>query len=209
MQRTVEPEILDDLPADNPEAIRSRADLRVLNRLIGGEAWIVRELHELKGVKRVVELGAGEGLLATAICEQFSELEVCAVDLVERPAGMHDRAQWLQANVLESELPIDDETVVVVNLFLHHLKHEQLVILVNRLKDAKALLFAEPARRPYALVLGYFAYPFVGRVTKHDMMVSIRAGFVAGELEAYFSENFQWVEVTHWMGGLRSKAVKA
>lgn len=208
MQRTVEPEILDDLSVDDPEAIRSRADLRVLNRLIGGEAWLLRELSGLVGVKRVIELGAGEGLLTSCICEEFPDMEVCAVDLVPRPAGVHERAQWLQANVLEGELLIDSETVVVVNLFLHHLKHDQLVVLADRLKGAKALLFAEPARKSYAILLGYVAYPFVGRVTKHDMMVSIRAGFVVGELEDYFSEGFEWTEEEHWMGGLRSKAVK-
>ena len=36
MQRIVEPEILDTLPPGNPEAKRSRADLRFINRMMGG-----------------------------------------------------------------------------------------------------------------------------------------------------------------------------
>lgn len=208
MQRKVEPEILDDLPSDDPEAVRSRADLRVLNRLIGGERWILRELAQLSGVRRVIELGAGEGLLTMKVKEILPDVEVCAVDLVDKPGEVPESIRWLQTNVLEEDLTVDDATVIIVNLFLHHLQADQLKILGQKINGAKALLFAEPARFPYAMLLGYLAYPFVGRVTKHDMMVSIRAGFVVGELNAYFSENFEWSEEAHWMGGLRSKAVR-
>jgi 2-polyprenyl-3-methyl-5-hydroxy-6-metoxy-1,4-benzoquinol methylase len=99
MQRVVVPEILDDLAPDGPEAIRSRNDLRVLNRLIGGEAWIVSEISKLKGVKRVIDLGAGEGLLSAKIAQRMPEVEVLAVDLIGRPPGVPTAVQWIQQNV--------------------------------------------------------------------------------------------------------------
>jgi hypothetical protein len=108
---------------------------------------------------------------------------------------------------LEKQLPIDENTAVVANLFLHHFDHDLLEKLASSLTCSGSLLFAEPARTQHALRLGYVAYPFVGRVTKHDMLVSIKAGFVTGELPQYFSEKYQWEEQLHWMGGLRSKAM--
>lgn len=208
MQRIVAPEILDSLPAENPEAIRSRADLRVINWFMGNERWILERLGSQKNAKRVVELGAGEGKLTTRIKSQFNDLDVVAVDLIDRPPKIDNAVKWLQGNVLTADLPIDEKTVVVVNLFLHHLDADVLKLLGSKLSKAKTLIFAEPVRMRYALMLGYLIYPFVNRVTKHDMIVSIKAGFVPSELPAYFSEDFEWCEQAHPMGGLRSYAVK-
>ena len=44
MLRQVLPELLDHLQADDPEAIRSRRDLRVINFLMGNERWILSSL---------------------------------------------------------------------------------------------------------------------------------------------------------------------
>ncbi|MDA0812577.1 MAG: hypothetical protein O3C21_09350, partial [Verrucomicrobia bacterium] len=62
-RRVVIPEILDSLAAADPEAIRSRADLRMINFLMGNERWILRQLrnHPEAARKGVVEIGAGEG----------------------------------------------------------------------------------------------------------------------------------------------------
>jgi len=67
-QRVVVPELLDSLPPDDPEAIRSRADLRLINRLMGNYRWFEKVLRSssMIGPKaRIVELGAGDGTLAS------------------------------------------------------------------------------------------------------------------------------------------------
>ena len=43
---------------------------------------------------------------------------------------------------------------------------------------------------------------------KHDMMVSIRAGFQVGELGWSIAQNTDWQEKRSWEGGLRSKVVR-
>jgi hypothetical protein len=45
MLRQVLPEILDHLPADDPEAIGSRRDLRRINFLMGNKRWIFEMAH--------------------------------------------------------------------------------------------------------------------------------------------------------------------
>jgi hypothetical protein len=63
MERVVEPEILDGLPANDPEARRSRRDLRLLNVLMGNERWLARQVaaHPEAAARGVVEAGAGTG----------------------------------------------------------------------------------------------------------------------------------------------------
>lgn len=206
MKRIVEPEILDTLSPDDPEAKRSRADLRFINTMMGGEAWILRELKNLDGVECVVELGAGEGCLASSIKAALPDVQVVAVDLVGAPKGARDGVEWLQVNVLSDAYSVGPNTVVVANLFLHHLEDEALSSLGERLSGARALLFAEPYRSGFALFWARLICPFVGRVTRYDMLVSIRAGFREGELQRVLSTGFNWSESVGVFGGIRSKA---
>ena len=70
----------------------------------------------------------------------------------------------------------------------------------------QALCFVEPLRTAGALRLGTTMLPFVNRVTRHDMPVSIRAGFVPGELpELLELRPGKWHvrEQTTWRGGIR------
>ncbi|MEM7146412.1 MAG: hypothetical protein AAF591_14855, partial [Verrucomicrobiota bacterium] len=46
----------------------------------------------------------------------------------------------------------------------------------------RRVLATEPYRARWALAEGAVVTPFVNRVTRHDMFVSIRAGFRRGEL---------------------------
>ena len=207
MQRIVEPEILDTLSPEDPEAKRSRADLRFINRMMGGEAWILRELKKLAGVECVVELGAGEGCLASSIKAGLPDVRVVAVDLIGAPELLDDGVEWVQENVLSEVYTVGPNTVVVANLFLHHLDNEELVLLGQRVRGAKAVLFAEPYRSGFALFWARLIYSFVGRVTRYDMLVSIRAGFRDGELEELLSAGFEWSDSVGVFGGIRSKGV--
>ena len=55
------------------------------------------------------------------------------------------------------------------------------------------LCFSEPWRSRLALAEGYAMCPVVNRVTRHDMLVSIRAGFVPGELAELLGLGSGWV----------------
>ena len=45
LPRRVTPEILDELPASDPRARRSRADLRRINRIMASVTWLKRGLR--------------------------------------------------------------------------------------------------------------------------------------------------------------------
>ena len=72
--RRIEPEWLDDLPPDNPRALRSRRDLRRINVLMANAAIIDRELRRsfrAGSPRSIAEIGAGDGTLMLRLAESL------------------------------------------------------------------------------------------------------------------------------------------
>src|SRR6266536_4286482 len=64
VNRRVEPELLDSLPADDPGAVGSRRDLQRLNAWMGHGQLMARALRSAlddAAPQQLVELGAGDG----------------------------------------------------------------------------------------------------------------------------------------------------
>jgi 2-polyprenyl-3-methyl-5-hydroxy-6-metoxy-1,4-benzoquinol methylase len=201
-ERVVNPEILDSLDPSDPAAIRSRKDLRRINWFMRGEAWILQQLVEMKDLSKVVEIGAGDGHLATKIKEKFPAVTVIAVDLLDRPESVPLNVEWQTGDVMQSHC-FDDDTVVVANLFIHHLDDEKLFQLGEKISSCRALIMAEPHRYWFSKLLGYLMFPLINRVTRHDMLVSIDAGFRFGELAGLIDVDWHWDEHAA-LGGIRS-----
>lgn len=193
--RQVLPEILDSLPGDDPEAIRSRRDLRMINFLMGNERWIMRQRRS----GDVVELGAGAGELTRKLAE---EGQVTGLDFQERPEGLE--VPWVSGDLFQNLASVEGDTVVA-NLILHHFQDDQLLRLGKLLKGRRSLIAVEPWRSRVSLFEGGLLWPVINRVTKHDMMVSIRAGFQKGELPRLLDlgEEWEWREEVSLLGGLR------
>lgn len=199
-RRRVTPEWLDRLSAEDPDAIRSRADLRRLNRLMGHPGLVVRAVRRGfsgRPIRRIVDLGGGDGFLLSRVARRLSgtwpgvnavivdravavgpdtraEIESCGWSL---SVHEEDVFLWLQ-RWME---PID---LVVSNLFLHHFRDDDVTRLLT-LIHAKARMFMsfEPRRSRLALNASRLV-GLVGcnRVTRHDAVVSVQAGFRKGEL---------------------------
>ncbi|MEN8693874.1 MAG: class I SAM-dependent methyltransferase [Akkermansiaceae bacterium] len=196
MKRTVESEILDELSGDDPRALRSRRDLRLINFLMGNERWI---LKQVKNAGSMVELGAGDGSLTRKLTEHGA---VTGLDFQAKPEGLE--ANWKEGDLFETLAKTPGE-VVVANLILHHFQDEQLRKLGELLRPRKHLVFVEPWRSCFALAEGRLLFPLLNDVTRHDMMVSIRAGFVAGELPKLLDPegHWDWKEEVSLLGGIR------
>lgn len=191
MERDVQPELLDDMPGDDPRARRSRRDLVMINRLMGNYRWArqavkwAREDRDLP----VWELGAGDGRLLEMLVVDGAD--ATGVDWQPRPEGLDARVGWRERDVFEV---LEDGVggTVVANLFLHHFTDEQLAVLGRLLAKCEVICTSEPWRSRLALMEGRLLYPFVNGVTRHDMMVSIRAGFRRGELPEALGLGKEW-----------------
>jgi len=213
MQRLVEPEIIDQLPPDHPDVVRSRRDLKMINFLMGNERWIARKIHlhpEARS-RGVLEIGAGEGTLLKRLARKYPGTPLCGCDLAPRPAGLPEAIAWGQRDVLDVLAGATEGGILAANLFLHHFEDEELPRFAPLLEKFEVIAVNEPFRTQQTITDARIMLPFVGRATKHDMLVSIRGGFTHGELPRLLgldSALWQISEETTWRGGIRMLALR-
>jgi len=198
--RVVRPELLDGLDPADPEAIRSRKDLRYLNLLMGTSSWIGCQLAR-QNPATLVEIGAGEGLLSTQLSRRFPKMSITGIDRIARPVALPPVIDWRSQDIFATDFHSD---AVVGSMILHHFADDQLLELGARLRHARVLCFCEPWRHNYSRALGVLTSPFWGRITRHDLPVSVNAGFIPGELP-YFLGLSRWhvEESVDWRGSTR------
>src|SRR5260221_595633 len=93
MQRTLQPELLDALPPDHPDAVHNRRDLRLTNQIVGSHRWLERTLLPLlRPGDLTLELGAGTGELALRLRRRG--VAVAGLDLWPLPANWPAGATW-------------------------------------------------------------------------------------------------------------------
>ncbi|BDS05194.1 hypothetical protein NT6N_02340 [Oceaniferula spumae] len=172
-----------------------------------GHAWILNEVSAMHNVSKVVELGAGDGRLCNKVKTLLPTCEVTAVDLIPKPETVRSDIVWQQASIFEYD-GFDRDTVVVANLFIHHLDDKELKLLGARLAQVRAVVLAEPHRKKTAELMGRLLFPLVNQVTRHDMITSIRAGFVKEEISKLIGRNFHWKESLGMFGGIRMIGVR-
>src|SRR5215471_590555 len=76
MERCMEAEWLDELPADHPAALGSRRDLRLLNFLMGNAGIVAQALVSVSGemqATRIIELGAGDGHFMLQVAQRLGD----------------------------------------------------------------------------------------------------------------------------------------
>ena len=204
-------EILDGLPQDAPAARASRRDLRILNGLLGSQAWFNRVLrrHHRPG-ENILEIGAGTGELGRSLGRMAPSL--AGLDLVRRPVAWPPKARWFETDVFAfagwTEFP-----VVIGNLFFHHFDREQLGRLGARLNHARVIIASEPLRVSRAARLFSLVCPLIRAhpVTRHDGRVSIAAGFRHDELPQHLGLDpaiWNWRVEESWRGACRLVAEK-
>ncbi|HSU55416.1 MAG TPA: FAD-dependent monooxygenase, partial [Candidatus Dormibacteraeota bacterium] len=209
-ERLVQPELLDHLPSNDPRAIGSRTDLRRVNWFMRNGRILVEALRESSPgahKRRVLELGAGDGTLLLRLARELGpdwrETEAVLLDRqnIVGPATLRAfgdvgwSVKLLEADVFETlKAEGSHYDVIVTNLFLHHFSDEQLKKLFSLVADkAKAFVAVEPHRDLCSL----FFSRLVGllganSVTRHDAVVSVRAGFAFRELSRFWPDAENW-----------------
>jgi hypothetical protein len=206
--RIVRPEILDELEAADPRAVRSRRDLRLVNRVIGSYRILTHSLHRVLVSRprttplRLLELGAGDGTLswriARHLCKSWPVAELTLLDRRGLSAPSTGTALALRGWTLRSltsdvfewaRAPIAHHytgcwDVILANLFLHHFEDEALSELLSTVATRCGAFIACEPRRNLAALFGAGLLPALGvsRDTRYDAAVSVRAGFRDGEL---------------------------
>lgn len=209
MERFLHPELLDALPASDPDARHSRADLQRVNSWMGNADFLARAVIAVPlPIRRIVEIGAGDGTLllnvATRLRGRFNNMEAVLMDRQGLVAGETlDRFRQLGWNAsvtladlfdwLGSDGPRPGD-LVLANLFLHHFDEARLRALFDSLsKTVHCVIACEPRRSGLSLastrllrVIG------CNHVTRHDAAVSVVAGFRGDELSRLWPADATW-----------------
>src|SRR5689334_15083971 len=203
MKREVKRELLDELPAADRRAIRSRRDLQRVNAWMGHAHIMAGALVAAfpdRPPQSIVELGAGDGTLLLRIAKRIAHRwKPSRVVLVDRQRLLSSRAQAefeaLSWHVESVEMDVfewlqrphpEPSDVTIANLFLHHFSEGDLRrLLCHAARQTGFFLACEPHRVTFSLcaasLLGFIG---CNDVSRHDAKVSVRAGFAENELSA-------------------------
>jgi predicted nicotinamide N-methyase len=211
LPRRLEPEWLDELPADDPRAVRSRRDLVRVNAWMRQPVIMARALvrHGTPGrPRRILDLGAGDGAFMLRVARRLASRwqGVTAIlldrqDIVSREtreafAALTWNVETVTADVLDflGRAKSADVDIVTSNLFLHHFTHEQLAGLLAQAAQAGGLFVAcEPRRAKLAVRASRMLWAIgCNDVTVHDAVASARAGFDGRELSALWPSRSGW-----------------
>ena len=205
LARTLEPEWLDELDPADARARRARRELRLVNAIMGNASFLARALEgSIAEGARIADLGAGDGALMLRIARKLGTraVRLALVDRACAPSpqtlAQFNALGWdvtpCAADVFEWLARAGDFDAITVNLFLHHLEGARLRELL-RLAAARTPRFAacEPRRSRVAL-LGSRALVFLGcgPVTRHDALLSVKAGFQGHELTELWPSSRDW-----------------
>ena len=202
MQRSVEPELMDD-----PLQVQAyaRADFGATDQAL------VDRLVELFGESlgdgpgpRLVDLGCGPGNISFRLAERFPQtsvlgldgaaamLEVAQQELAQRVLGcpgLADRLRFAQVLLGPETLPYGGFTAVVSNSLLHHLHDPQALWRHLRpLAAPGAAIYIKDLRRPAtpeaAQALQQLHLASAPAVLQRDYLASLHAAFEPAEVEA-------------------------
>jgi len=212
MERVIEPEWLDELPAEEARAIHSRADLRRLNWFMNHAGILARELSFVAKPGRVLDLGGGDGAFALRLLKTTGWHE-CEFVVVDRNPVLSPKVRdgfealgcsvtpW-RCDVLEGLENAGAADIIFANLFLHHFQPPALKRLFHDVATrTKIFLACEPRRSALALAASRcVALLGCNAVTRHDAVISVRAGFRAGEISHLWPVEDGWDADEHAAG---------
>jgi SAM-dependent methyltransferase len=191
--RAIEPEQLDE-GVPEAEALRSLADLRLVNRWLGNRGHLLRAVAAyLPPGGRLLDVGCGSGDVPAFLLARLpGPLLAVGVDV----KTLHLRAAPRSVRRVVADvrrLPFPDRAfdVVTASLFLHHFDEADLPEVLAGLHRLarRALVVSDLHRARVPYLFGRAAFPllFRSRVSVEDGLLSIRRGFRAEELRAAFA----------------------
>ena len=208
--RRVEAETLDHLPENDARAIRSRSDLRRVNRIMGNLSIIDSLLSRslVRPPSRIAELGAGDGTLLLRLAQRRASVWpgvsltfVDRQDLVSSAtrAAFEELGWIIHAATMDVfawlERPGHPHyDAVVANLFVHHFEADALSRLFDAIAQITGCFVACEPRRAGLPLLGSHLIGAIGAndVTRRDAVLSVRAGFRDRELSGFWPRGDDW-----------------
>jgi hypothetical protein len=217
MHRVVRSELLDHLPASNPQAARARVDLRRINWLLRHPRVIDRAYAQhfnLEAVRwrplRICDLGAGDGWMMLQLARLWAGRGVNAnAELIDLHYLLSRRTRhelisldwkvtlvamdvWTWLN--QPAAVTDRADLMLSNLFLHHFEEKALREMFRLIASRTDCFIAcEPRRSEASLAVARSLWlTGCSPVIRHDAPLSVWAGFEGQELSELWPDRQNW-----------------
>jgi ubiquinone/menaquinone biosynthesis C-methylase UbiE len=202
-------EILDEGGGAEYDVVGNLADIRLINRLIGGGRILTKALAEFvsggplesdRSIS-VLDVGSGSADIPDCISQWFRSLgwssEVVAVDLIPRhlvlarQLGVGADVKLVSADA--AKLPFADRSFdfVTATHLIHHFGEDEVVgVLAELARVARsAVIVVDPIRNRLSYYLVRLVSLLLARsyITRHDGPVSILRSFTGSELQSLAS----------------------
>jgi hypothetical protein len=208
--RSLAPELLDLLPAEDARAQRSRNDLVRINAVMRHAAVMARALSDFPEPAIFADLGGGDGRFMLSVAKRLAprwrRVRLVIADRQDIVSAS-TRAAFAQLGWHCESVTGDvcrampDADIVAANLFLHHFDDAALGHLLAAIaRRARGFVACEPRRSRLALAAsGMVGALGAGSVTRHDAVASVAAGFKGREISELWPEG-SWAleERTVW-----------
>ena len=217
--RQIMREWLDELPADDPRAVRSRRDLVRVNAWMLQPVIMARMLrsHSPEAPRTILDLGGGDGKFMRRVASLLApgwrnvtvilldRQSIASRDTLDSFAALGWNVRIMTTDLFDGleqkEMPNVD--IITANLFLHHLTQQRLSRLFARAASLTPLFVACEPRRGALALLGSRLLWVIGcnDVTRHDAVVSVQAGFRESELSELWPRQAAW-DLQEYAAGL-------
>lgn len=203
--REMRPELMDRPDAPPAELRRSLADLRAVNRWLGGTAALLRLLRPMlpavpERPVRVIDVATGSGDIPVALARwaarRGERLVITATDLHQETLGAAraQTAEHPEITVVAGDalrLPFEDGSFHIATCCtaLHHFAEDDAVEVLREMRRVASYgIVVIDLRRSRAAMFGarllastlWRSHP----ITRHDGPASVRGAFTAAELHA-------------------------
>ena len=204
MRRTVIPELLDSDAGTPAEIAAQLAELRLINRRLGGISTmtsLLRRVAQKSGRRQLslLDVAGASGDVARGAAQQLARegIELSAVVSDRSASHLGNGLPTVAADALA--LPFADGAFDVVgcSLFAHHLEPEDITRFVREaLRVARLAVVVNDLRRSALHLAGvYLAFPLFSRMGRHDAVASVRRAYNADEMRDMLASSGRPVEV--------------
>lgn len=203
-KRSDAPEWMDDLSQPTGEVKRALADIKKVNRWLGGDRVSIRGLKpfldpKLKPPVHILDMGCGNGDFLRHL-NQYCIRQKTPATLTgwdRNPNSLEwgreldetEKIRFECRDILSFPPLPKGEVIIVCNLFLHHFTDAQILEIFKNWRDlgCRAIVVNDLHRNPLAYYL-FHVFGFIFRLSgmaRHDGLVSILRGFTRKDLKKF------------------------
>lgn len=208
-ERSYEPEIMDDLEMEGEELASTLRQIAMVNSYLGGTNVVLAALKKMLREQKldrpikIIDLGCGGGEILRKIADwgrkkgiAFELIGIDANAFIVDYAAKHSEAypeiQFKQLNVFAEDFANLEYDIVLCSLFLHHFTNEEIVDLLQKMRNSArlGLVINDLQRSALAYRLFNFITRLLGasKMVRLDGLLSIRRAFRRADLELYMQK---------------------